>query len=202
MQRPALIMALHSVSHFGCTRPAGHFFAVRPHTNAASTGRELRPQNLALFYYFNSAIIMKHRPDPEAGQEGKLRESCDRCHKLKNRCRKTGDPDGRCDRCERLDFDCVYRSSSRMGRPKNEKKTSRRHPTPTLTSITKNATMPPASTAMESLQSITVSGDRMETNDEDRNSPLQQGHKSPNKPQQPLQSRSTSSPDLNITVPT
>ncbi|RHZ55503.1 Zn(II)2Cys6 transcription factor domain-containing protein [Aspergillus thermomutatus] len=50
--------------------------------------------------------------------ERKLRAACDRCHELKNRCTRTGGPESRCDRCERLDIDCVYNTSARMGRPR------------------------------------------------------------------------------------
>ncbi|KAE8163275.1 hypothetical protein BDV40DRAFT_311847 [Aspergillus tamarii] len=48
----------------------------------------------------------------------KLRAACDRCHELKNRCTRTGGPQRRCDRCERLDIDCVYNITARMGRPR------------------------------------------------------------------------------------
>ncbi|GKZ79778.1 hypothetical protein AnigIFM56816_003984 [Aspergillus niger] len=48
----------------------------------------------------------------------KLRAACDRCHELKNRCTRTGGPESRCDRCERLDIDCVYNTTARMGRPR------------------------------------------------------------------------------------
>ncbi|PYH37828.1 Zn(II)2Cys6 transcription factor domain-containing protein [Aspergillus neoniger CBS 115656] len=48
----------------------------------------------------------------------KLRAACDRCHELKNRCTRTGGPDSRCDRCERLNIDCVYSTTGRMGRPR------------------------------------------------------------------------------------
>jgi Fungal Zn(2)-Cys(6) binuclear cluster domain len=57
-------------------------------------------------------------------QEAKLRAACDRCHDLKNRCVRTGGPESRCDRCGRLDIDCVYRNTSRMGRPKAQRRTS------------------------------------------------------------------------------
>ncbi|ORY67809.1 uncharacterized protein BCR38DRAFT_407745 [Pseudomassariella vexata] len=57
-------------------------------------------------------------------KEGKLRAACDRCHDLKNRCVRTGREDSRCDRCERLDIDCVYRNTSRIGRPKTQRRTS------------------------------------------------------------------------------
>ncbi|KAB8227683.1 Zn(II)2Cys6 transcription factor domain-containing protein [Aspergillus alliaceus] len=50
--------------------------------------------------------------------ERKLRAACDRCHELKNRCTRAGGPESRCDRCERLDIDCVYNTSARMGRPR------------------------------------------------------------------------------------
>ncbi|KAK3292395.1 uncharacterized protein B0H64DRAFT_376936 [Chaetomium fimeti] len=71
-----------------------------------------------------SAQHTMHRPQSESVREGKLRAACDRCHELKNRCVRIGGADSRCDRCERLDIDCVYRYSSRMGRPKGQKKTS------------------------------------------------------------------------------
>lgn len=64
------------------------------------------------------------RPRPEPAREGKLRAACDRCHDLKNRCVRIGGPDSRCDRCERLDIDCVYQNSSRIGRPRRQRKTS------------------------------------------------------------------------------
>lgn len=54
----------------------------------------------------------------ESISNGKLRAACDRCHELKNRCTRSGGPDSRCDRCERLDIDCVYQTSARMGRPR------------------------------------------------------------------------------------
>lgn len=60
----------------------------------------------------------------ETSRDGKLRAACDRCHDLKNRCVRTGGPDSRCNRCERLDIDCVYRNSSRMGRPKAQRRAS------------------------------------------------------------------------------
>lgn len=50
--------------------------------------------------------------------ERKLRAACDRCHELKNRCTRTGGSESRCDRCERLDIDCVYNTSARIGRPR------------------------------------------------------------------------------------
>ncbi|KAE8152733.1 hypothetical protein BDV25DRAFT_127720 [Aspergillus avenaceus] len=48
----------------------------------------------------------------------KLRAACDRCHELKNRCTRTGGLESRCDRCERLDIDCVYNNTARLGRPR------------------------------------------------------------------------------------
>jgi len=63
---------------------------------------------------------MQHRQPQESSREGKLRAACDRCHDLKNRCIRIGGPDSRCGRCERLDIDCVYQKSSRMGRPKRK----------------------------------------------------------------------------------
>lgn len=51
----------------------------------------------------------------------RLRSSCDRCHELKNRCARMGGPDSRCERCDRLDIDCVYSSGVRMGRPPGQK---------------------------------------------------------------------------------
>lgn len=68
--------------------------------------------------------LSMNRPRSESVREGKLRAACDRCHDLKNRCVRIGGPDSRCDRCERLDIDCVYQESSRMGRPKRQRKTS------------------------------------------------------------------------------
>lgn len=65
-----------------------------------------------------------HRRRPEPNQEGRLRAACDRCHDLKNRCVRIGGPDSRCERCERLDIDCVYQNSSRIGRPRRQRKTS------------------------------------------------------------------------------
>ncbi|KAI1085702.1 hypothetical protein F5B20DRAFT_519381 [Whalleya microplaca] len=57
----------------------------------------------------------------ESNSDGKLRAACERCRDLKNRCTRTGDPDSRCDRCERLDIDCVYGTNARMGRPRISK---------------------------------------------------------------------------------
>lgn len=54
----------------------------------------------------------------------RLRSSCDRCHELKNRCARMGGPDSRCERCDRLDIDCVYSSNMRMGRPPGQKPAS------------------------------------------------------------------------------
>lgn len=54
----------------------------------------------------------------ESNGEEKLRAACDRCHELKDRCTRTGGSESRCDRCERLDIDCVYNTSARMGRPR------------------------------------------------------------------------------------
>lgn len=65
-----------------------------------------------------------HRLEFGNGREGKLRAACDRCHDLKNRCLRTGGPDSRCDRCERLDIDCVYRNTSRIGRPRTQRRQS------------------------------------------------------------------------------
>ncbi|KAK4119454.1 hypothetical protein N657DRAFT_674857 [Parathielavia appendiculata] len=66
----------------------------------------------------------QHHRQLEPAREGKLRAACDRCHDLKNRCVRVGGVDSRCDRCERLDIGCVYRNSSRMGRPKGQRKAS------------------------------------------------------------------------------
>ena len=63
------------------------------------------------------------RPRSESVREVKLRAACDRCHDLKNRCVRIGGAESRCERCERLDIDCVYRNTSSMGRPKRQKKT-------------------------------------------------------------------------------
>ncbi|KAK3936663.1 hypothetical protein QBC46DRAFT_321086 [Diplogelasinospora grovesii] len=60
----------------------------------------------------------------ESAREGRLRAACDRCHDLKNRCVRTGGGDSRCDRCERLDIDCVYRNTSRIGRPRTQRRAS------------------------------------------------------------------------------
>ena len=57
----------------------------------------------------------------ESNGEGKLRAACDRCHELKNRCTRTGGPESRCVQCERLDIDCVYNTSARMGRPRGSR---------------------------------------------------------------------------------
>jgi hypothetical protein len=53
--------------------------------------------------------------------DARLRAACDRCHELKNRCARAGAPDSRCERCERLDIDCVYSAGARMGRPPGQK---------------------------------------------------------------------------------
>ena len=63
-------------------------------------------------------------PRLDSAMEGKLRAACDRCHDLKNRCVRTGGPESRCDRCERLDIDCVYRNTSRIGRPRTQRRSS------------------------------------------------------------------------------
>ena len=78
---------------------------------------------LARFDFLLNGPVM-HRPQQQPVREGRLRAACDRCHDLKNRCVRVGGTDSRCDRCERLDIDCVYRNSSRMGRPKRQRKTS------------------------------------------------------------------------------
>ncbi|KAL4902780.1 hypothetical protein BDW74DRAFT_180479 [Aspergillus multicolor] len=54
--------------------------------------------------------------------ERRLRAACDRCHELKNRCTRTSGAESRCDRCERLDIDCVYNTSARIGRPRTSQK--------------------------------------------------------------------------------
>ncbi|BCR97999.1 Zn(II)2Cys6 transcription factor domain-containing protein [Aspergillus luchuensis] len=59
--------------------------------------------------------------------ERKLRAACDRCHELKNRCTRTCGPEARCDRCERLDIDCVYNTTARMGRPRLPRPVSENH---------------------------------------------------------------------------
>ncbi|KAI2905918.1 transcriptional regulator family: Fungal Specific TF [Aspergillus niger] len=59
--------------------------------------------------------------------ERKLRAACDRCHELKNRCTRTCGPEARCDRCERLDIDCVYNTTARMGRPRLLRPVSENH---------------------------------------------------------------------------
>jgi hypothetical protein len=61
---------------------------------------------------------MHHRQESNSTREPKLRAACNRCHDLKNRCVRTGGPDSRCYRCERLNIDCVYRTNSRTGRPR------------------------------------------------------------------------------------
>ncbi|KAM7219420.1 hypothetical protein V8F06_005154 [Rhypophila decipiens] len=59
-----------------------------------------------------------------SASETKLRASCDRCHELKNRCARGDTTDSRCERCERLDIDCVYSGVSRMGRPPGGQKST------------------------------------------------------------------------------
>lgn len=49
--------------------------------------------------------------------ESRFRAACDRCHELKNRCARRQGTDSRCERCERLELDCVYSTGARMGRP-------------------------------------------------------------------------------------
>ncbi|KAK7996035.1 hypothetical protein PG991_015502 [Apiospora marii] len=58
-----------------------------------------------------------------SGVESKLRSSCDRCHELKNRCARGDDAGGRCERCDRLDIECVYSGASRIGRPPGKRPT-------------------------------------------------------------------------------
>ncbi|KAE8154023.1 hypothetical protein BDV25DRAFT_6008 [Aspergillus avenaceus] len=58
----------------------------------------------------------------------KLRAACDRCHQLKNRCARSGGPESRCDRCERLDIDCIFRANARMGRPRGQRSHQRTSP--------------------------------------------------------------------------
>lgn len=64
---------------------------------------------------------MATRKARQSASETKLRASCDRCHELKNRCARGDTPDSRCERCERLDIDCVYSGVSRIGRPPGQK---------------------------------------------------------------------------------
>ncbi|KAK8104719.1 C6 finger domain-containing protein [Apiospora kogelbergensis] len=54
----------------------------------------------------------------EGETESRLRRVCNRCHHLKSRCQRLGGNDTRCERCERLDLDCVYQRAARMGRPR------------------------------------------------------------------------------------
>lgn len=66
--------------------------------------------------------LSEEMADPR--RDTRLRASCDRCHELKNRCARTSGPDSRCERCDRLDIDCVYSSSMRIGRPPGQKSNS------------------------------------------------------------------------------
>ncbi|KAF7719427.1 Uncharacterized protein PECH_006860 [Penicillium ucsense] len=48
----------------------------------------------------------------------RLRTAYERYHELKNRYRRTGGPERRCDRYKRLDIDYIYNTSAGMGRPR------------------------------------------------------------------------------------
>lgn len=55
-----------------------------------------------------------------------LRLACDRCHKRKQRCTRTGINDNKpCERCREAGSQCVYSPPSRLGRPSNKSKRER-----------------------------------------------------------------------------
>lgn len=55
-----------------------------------------------------------------------LRLACDRCHKRKQRCTRTGINDTKpCERCREAGSQCVYSPPSRLGRPSNKLKRER-----------------------------------------------------------------------------
>lgn len=55
-----------------------------------------------------------------------LRLACDRCHKRKQRCTRTGINDNKpCERCREAGSQCVYSPPSRLGRPSNRAKRER-----------------------------------------------------------------------------
>ncbi|CRG84209.1 hypothetical protein PISL3812_01526 [Talaromyces islandicus] len=97
-----------------------------------------------------------------------LRLACDRCHKRKQRCTRTGINDNKpCERCREAGSQCVYSPPSRLGRPSNKSKRERQQqlignnnwmatgspPSSTTTS----PTPPPPSTHSFSLSASSVS---------------------------------------------
>ena len=105
----------------------------------------------------------------ESAREGRLRAACDRCHDLKNRCVRTGGGDSRCDRCERLDIDCVYRTASRIGRPRATTTTQRRPSKQSLDGLDGPGTTPVAANLVGSPSEViglVVSPEGMQSNPE------------------------------------
>ncbi len=105
----------------------------------------------------------------ESAREGRLRAACDRCHDLKNRCVRTGGGDSRCDRCERLDIDCVYRTASRIGRPRATTTTQRRPSKQPLDGLDGPGTTPVAANLVGSPSEViglVVSPEGMQSNPE------------------------------------
>ncbi|KAH8705244.1 hypothetical protein BGW36DRAFT_367172 [Talaromyces proteolyticus] len=78
-----------------------------------------------------------------------LRLACDRCHKRKQRCTRTGISDNKpCERCTEAGAQCVYSPPSRLGRPSNKSKRERERSNSVAqhSSVTSSAKSLPSST--------------------------------------------------------